>query len=479
MKTSLTTRQGAAILKRLDAPLEALGKRYPGDSGARQPVHTVYGGAHLFNADLAEKFGRLARRVLDGYGANFISFAQAIELPGVENLPESEERLSELRIALEHDPDSIRKSQPAFWLCSMVYKRMLAKLIDEPVEDFRIDFEDGFGTRPDGEEDAVAVRAAHEVARGMAEDLLPPFIGIRIKPLNAECSKRSVRTLDLFLTALLERTGGQLPPHFVVTLPKITLPEQVAALADLFDQLESKRRLEPGSLDIELMVETPQSLIGLDGRAALPDLVAAGRGRVVGAHFGVYDYTANLSITAEHQHMTHQACDMARHLMQISLAGSGVFLSDGATNVLPVAPHRAPEDGPPLSLEQQLENRTTVHQAWRLHYQHVRHSLIHAFYQGWDLHPAQLPTRYAAVYAFFLENLESVTERLRTFVDRAAQASLVGHVFDDAATGQGLLNFFLRGLNCGALSEAEALETGLSLEELHSRSFSKIIAGRR
>jgi len=76
--------------------------------------------------------------------------------------------------------------------------------------------------------------------------------------------------------------------------------------------------------------------------------------------------------------------------------------------------------------------------------------------------------------------VESAGARLHNFVEKAAQATLVGDVFDDAATGQGLLNYFLRGINCGALTEREALEmTGLSLGELRGRSFLKILNGRR
>ena len=102
------------------------------------------------------------------------------------------------------------------------------------------------------------------------------------------------------------------------------------------------------------------------------------------------------------------------------------------------------------------------------------------FYQGWDLHPAQLPSRYAAVYGFFLEGLAAASDRLRNFVQKAAQATLVGDVFDDAATGQGLLNYFLRAMNCGAITEAEAVAmSGLTLDELRSRSFMKILKGRR
>src|SRR5205814_3282006 len=148
--------------------------------------------------------------------------------------------------------------------------------------------------------------------------------------------------------------------------------------------------------------------------------------------------------------------------------------------IMPVAPHRFAEGEPPLTGKQIEENRAVVHRAWKLHYDHIQHSLINAFYQGWDLHPAQLPTRYAAVYAFFLEGLDAASERLKNFVEKAAKATLVGDVFDDAATGQGLLNYFLRAINCGALTEDEALRlSGLTHEELVSGSFVKILKNRQ
>ena len=141
-------------------------------------------------------------------------------------------------------------------------------------------------------------------------------------------------------------------------------------------------------------------------------------------------------------------------------------------------PHK-PEPGTALSTQQAMENRNAVHAAWRLHANQVRHSLVRGYYQGWDLHPAQLPTRYGAVYGFFLDGFGPASERLRNFVDKAAQATLVGDVFDDAATGQGLLNYFLRGIACGAVTEQEALATGLTLDEIRSKSFVKIMAARR
>jgi citrate lyase beta subunit len=313
----------------------------------------------------------------------------------------------------------------------------------------------------------------------MRDNTLSPFIGLRIKPLTPELQARSLRTLDIFLTALVREAGG-LPERFVVTLPKVMAAEQVSAFVDVLEQLETVLGLAAGTLRFEAMVETPQLIIDATGRSLLPTLVDAGRGRLVAAHFGTYDYTASLNITAAYQRMRHLACDFARSVMQVSFAGTGVWLSDGSTTVMPVPVHRRPTDGGSLTPQQLGENRASVHNAWRMHYDDVRHSLASGFYQGWDLHPAQLVTRYAAVYAFFLTGLEQQGARLKNFVERAAQATLVGDVFDDAATGQGLLNFFFRAINCGAVKEEEAVEmTGVTLDELRGRSFVRILENRR
>ncbi|MGI8641559.1 MAG: DUF6986 family protein [Pyrinomonadaceae bacterium] len=443
MTTTLSQESMQEITNGLQPALAAFASRYPGESARRQPVHTVYGGAHLFKSDTAPRLGALALRSFETYAPNAKTFADALGLPDK--------------------------------LADTIYERVLEKIKREPVEDFRIDFEDGYGTRPDAEEDGHAISAAQEVAKGFEAGTLPPFLGIRIKTFSEELHARSIRTMDLFLTTLVEQTGGRLPENFVVTLPKIVHPAQVATLADIFDLLEPKLGLPTGSLKMEMMVETTQSIINERGETNLPQLLDAARGRCVAAHFGTYDYTASCSITAAYQDMLHPACDFARHVMQVSFGGTGIWLSDGATNIMPVAPHRGE-----LTAEQEAENRAVVHRAWKLHYQHVRHSLANAFYQGWDLHPAQFPTRYAAVYTFFLEGLDAASERLSNFVAKAAQATLVGDVFDDAATGQGLLNYFLRAINCRALTEQEALDlTSLSLDELRSGSFVKILQNRQ
>jgi citrate lyase beta subunit len=458
MKTSLTDDATREIITTLQQANTEFARVYPGDTGRRQPVHTVYGGAHLFKSDTPQRLGALALRSLQQFAPDPRAFADALNLSGAASSVDDE----------QHNT-----------LARTIYERVQEKLSREPVEDFRIDFEDGYGNRPDAEEDGHAEAAAREVAAGLKSGTLSPFIGIRIKPFTEELRARSFRTLDIFVSTLVTEANGELPPNFVVTLPKITIPEQCAALAHIFDQLESKLSLRAGALKLEMMIETTQSIINSGGAINLPLLLAAARGRCTAAHFGTYDYTASCNITAAHQHMTHPSCDFAKHMMQVSFAGTGVWLSDGATNIMPVAPHRAPE-GATLTPEQEEENRRTVHRAWRIHYGHVQHSLTGGFYQGWDLHPAQLPTRYAAVYAFFLHSLDAASERLRNFVEKAAKATLVGDVFDDAATGQGLLNYFLRAINCGAITEAEALErSGLTLPELRSGSFVKILNNRQ
>jgi citrate lyase beta subunit len=419
---------------------------YPGESGRRQPVHVVYGGAHLFRADTAGRLGATALRVLEEYARDAATLCEALAVP------------------------------PA--LAETIHARVREKLGREPVEDFRLDFEDGYGNRPDAEEDGHAASSAREVAAAAASGQAPPYLGIRIKPLNEELRDRAIRTLDIFLAELVAASGGRLPDNFVVTLPKITSAAQVGALVGVFEHLERELRLSPGTLRLELMVETTQSIVNERGGCGLPSFVAAGAGRVIAAHFGTYDYTAACGITAAHQHMRHPACDFARRAMQVALAGTGVWLSDGATNVLPVPVHRASE-GVALSDAQRAANRAAVHSAWRQHYDDIQLSLAGGFYQGWDLHPAQLVTRYAAVYAFFLQGLDAASQRLRNFIDKAAQATLVGDVFDDAATGQGLLNYFLRAMNCGAVPEDEVERlSGLTLEELRSASFAKIVKGR-
>ena len=178
---SLTPGDLEPILSDLSETHAAIGQAFPGDPEARQPVHTVYGGAHLFRSDTPQKLGSLAIRALDTYAANAWKLAAALGMPD--------------------QTDADRRHLEA------VRSRVAAKLRTEPVEDFRIDFEDGYGHRPAAEEDGHSASAALAVAAAAGQGTLPPFIGIRIKPLSKDLHERSLRTLDLFVTTLAARGG--------------------------------------------------------------------------------------------------------------------------------------------------------------------------------------------------------------------------------------------------------------------------------
>ncbi len=478
MKRTLPSETLQEVQIRLEQAHKAFRRRYPGAPAERQPVHVVYGGAHLFRANTTLRFGEMALRSMDEYAPDFSAFAKALGFPGADALPNAAEATAAVAKAVETDPAAARRENRPAWFAHTVFQRVCEKLRREAVEDFRIDFEDGYGIRPDDEEDGHAAAAAKEAGTAKNEGQLPAFIGIRIKPFTEELRERSIRTLDIFLTELAEKTRGELPNPFYVTLPKVTLPDEVAALADICSQLEPMLGLEPGSLRIEIMIETPQAIFNERGEANLLPLVSAARGRCVAAHFGPFDYTASRNISSVHQPIRHFASDFAREVMQVALAGTGIRMADGPTNIMPISPHRT-KDGAQLTLKQAEENRAAVRRAWKIHFENIGRSLAQGFYQGWDLHPVQLPARYAAVYAFFLENLQAAAERLKNFVEKAAQATRVGQVFDDAAMAQGLVNYFRQAINCGALTgdEVQAL-TGVSEAELRGGSFAKILENR-
>ncbi|MBX3190240.1 MAG: phosphoenolpyruvate kinase [Labilithrix sp.] len=388
--------------------------------GAR-PVHVLYGGAHLYKAESAAKLGKIARASLDAVAKSDAELAALVDM---------------------RDPSLAAE------LCALVRE----KLDRESIESICIDFEDGYGPRPDEEEDADATRTAQELARARAVlGAERPIVGIRIKSLEEGTRRRALRTLDLFVTTLAQATSGALTHGFTVTLPKVARPSDVAFFVDILGALESKLGIESGRIAIEIMVETPRTLVDAEGRVALPAIVAAARGRCVAAHLGAYDLTAALGVAATAQRLAHPACELARVLMQIALADTGVAVVDGATTLLPLG-----------------DDPDARRRAWVLHAAAVSRALDLGIYQGWDLHPAQIPARYAALYAFFLAERAPMAARLESFVKKSKQATRSGQVFDDAATGRGLVSFFLRGVACGALSEADLAPTGMSLDEVRA-----------
>ncbi len=439
---------------------------------ARFPVHVVYGGADRFSRETPRKLGDIALKTLETYAPDFAAFARAMSLPEAEGLPTDAEEIQRLDRRIARNKAKAREELPKEWFAWSVHRKTLAKLAAEPVEDLRIDFEDGYGFRPDEEEDRDAERSAQELAATVSSGSVTRGSGFRIKSLQPETHARAIRTLDLFLEAFIA-SAGRIPDGFVATLPKITHRKQVRELADRVRKFEKKHGLATGVIGIELMIETPEAIVSPKGNFAIPELVKAGKGRVTSAHFGAYDYTSALGISAADQHIGHDACNFARQIMLATLAPLGLRVADSVTTKLPVGIHR----GKP-SQQQLDEDRVAVHEGWAEHFENVTRSMQNGFHQSWDLHPNQLPARFAAVYAFYLKNVDEHAVRLKKFLERSTKATLSGNTFDDAASAQGILNFFVRGIDCGALSEKEAgLFTGLSPKEIRS-SFQDIATSR-
>ncbi|MDT4926917.1 MAG: hypothetical protein QOG01_4630, partial [Pseudonocardiales bacterium] len=186
------------------------------------------------------------------------------------------------------------------------------------------------------------------------------------------------------------------------------------------------------TLGFELQIETPQAILGADGTALVAPMLHAAAGRCAGLHYGTYDYSASLGVAAAFQSMEHSVADHAKAVMLVAAAATGVPVCDGSTNVLPVG------------------GREAVRDAWALHARLVRRSLERGFYQGWDLHPAQLPSRYAATLGFYRDGAAASAERLRAYLARAESG-----VLDEPATARALAGFLLRGIECGALDPDE------------------------
>lgn len=397
----------AAIDSKLADTDRLLRFSYPGDSGSRQPVHTVYVPADRYQPSLPGDWGREAVAAVERAGG-----------------------MGALCAALDVNDD--------------VGTLVSAKLTAEPIEDLRLDFEDGYGNRPDDEEDADAARAAIAVARAVRDGIAPPFIGIRFKCFEEPTRRRALRTLDLFVGGLLAE--GPLPAGLVLTLPKVSTVAQVEAMVFACQRLEAVHGLAPGRLRFEVQMETPQLILAADGTVPVAQLLHRAEGRVSALHYGTYDYSDSLQIAAAYQSMEHPAADYAKQVMQVAVAGTGVRLSDGSTNILPVG------------------TDADVAAAWALHARLVRRSLERGYYQGWDLHPAQLPSRFIATYAFYRDGLPAAAERLRNYVHKIESA-----ILDEPATARALARFVHRGVLCGAVTEAEVNElAGISIPDLEA-----------
>lgn len=404
----------AGLDDRLASTDELLSTAYPGPLDRRQPVHTVYVPADRYSVSLPAEWGKAASELAAAHGG-LDAVARLIGLPAD--------------------------------LVEQVVPRVAAKLEWEPIEDLRLDFEDGYGVRDDATEDADATAVAQRLADALRAGAAPPFAGLRFKCFEAPTRRRGIATLELFVATLLVELG-ELPDGLVITLPKVSTVDQVRAMVAVCAELESAYELPAGRLGFEIQVETPQLILGPDGTVPVAVAIHAGQGRVTALHYGTYDYSASLQISAEYQSADHPAADYAKQVMQVAAAGTTVALSDGSTNVLPIG------------------DRDQVQTAWRIHASLVRRALERGFYQGWDLDPGQLPTRYLATFAFYRSGLDRAALRLRNYLGRVGS-----EILDEPATARALARFLSRGVTCGAIDESELVSrAGLTGAELGALS---------
>ncbi len=384
-----------ALLDTVDADLRT---RYPGTGGRIQPIHTAYVPADRVTAATPAEWGAAALELLDRHHDVLAG------IDGTDALPTVREQLGQ-----------------------------------RPIQDLRIDFEDGYGFRADAEEDRAATDAGAALAEWARQSGGPTNLGIRMKGLGGTERTRALRTLELVLAA-----AGGVPPGFVFTVPKIRAVEQVSALVALCDGLERGSGLDAGSLRFEVQIESPQAIIAADGSAPVAKMLHLSEGRCSALHFGTYDYTAACGIAAPDQALDHPAADFAKSVMQVAAAQTGVWICDGSTQIVP---DRDPES------------------ALRNHHRLVGRALRLGYYQGWDMHPGHLVTRWLATYEFFRRAIDVAVPRLVAYLDRRS-----GDVMDEPATAQALAATVLRGLNCGARTadELRALAPALTPDVLRA-----------
>ncbi|GAB3582205.1 DUF6986 family protein [Calidifontibacter terrae] len=400
------------LARRLDEQLAAadhdLAEHYPGDRTDRGPIHTVYVPGDVFTAETTREWGDRALQLLEDFAPDTTTLADAVGAPIAE--------------------------------VEQVYGRLQKVLQDGPIQDLRIDFEDGYGRRPDETEDAHVAAATEAIRQLLTRPERPTWWGIRFKAFEAPTRERGLRTLASFVDSVRNNIGDGL----TLTLPKVTSVAQVDAMVHACDTIEQALGLPHGSLGFEIQVETAQAIMAGSGLAPLAPMIRAGRGRVTSLHYGTFDYSAGLGIAAPFQALDHPVADHAKNVMQVSAAQTGVRMSDGSTNVVAFG------------------DRDQAHATWRLHAGLVERSLVRGIYQGWDMHPGHLPTRFLANMLFFRRAMPTACARLSAYLNRTA-----GDVMDEPATARMLATALLRGAHCGAIDPAEIeASAGITVDHL-------------
>lgn len=417
------------------------------------PVHTVYGGAQLFHRNTLKKIGEKGIALIKNY---FSEPPYCTVLSGESDVPLN----SEIR--------------------QQVIDQTINKLTVNPVEDYRIDFEDGYGLRDSAKEDEDAERCAIELSELFQKsDNSSAFqTGIRIKSFSLPTLQRSIRTFDIFLSTFFQNCDIQNVPFLSVCLPKVTDLKEVELLLSLLTDYAKSHNLNTGFLRAEIMLETPEFYLKSNGFAALREMVDSFSGSFNALHLGLYDFTSSLGVQSADQKYNHPYLDFLRFQTIMQFSKSTIRLVDGATMEMPVEKYKKSEFAE-LSEEECNANKIMIINAANAHTENIYHSMKMGFDSSWDLHPGQVAIRYLTLFTNYKKSFSAMRERFINFVENAARATVLNGQFDDAATGQGMLNYFIKGYRLGALSADDIRKTGFDIETLVKKSFAELISEQK
>ena len=397
------------------------------DATTTQPSGTLYGGAQRFKEGTFAKLGEQVHTFFGRYVDSDDAFVACFGVPTSASVASLRDRLR----------GSLQRA---------------------PLEDVRVDFEDGYGPHDDQEEDAHAVLVGEAFAERRGS-VWPTRVGIRVRSLESATAKRALRTLALVVDTMVARGWRPGREPFRVTIPKVTHLQEIAMAARALERLEADHGLPDKSFVLEAMVETPDAFLDREGRVPIVVWPSMARGRMSALHFGAFDYLSSIGVPAGSQSLDHPACLHARALLALVATRAHVEVSDGTFLEIPVGPHREATNG---SLEEG-ENQEVVARALRHHAGRVRRQLAEGFAQGWDLHPGQVVSRRAAVLMAYVEGRDEVLRRMNAFLVAGARAARSGTSFDDAASARSLLATLRSGIKLG-LDDADLVAAFVGLE---------------
>jgi citrate lyase beta subunit len=400
--------------------------------------HTFYGGAHLFKETTFSRMTQLGQQGFERFFATPKALGDWYDL--VFHVPADNVKIE----------GALRQGSVGFSEADLTQLHTLLKacISRQFLEDYRIDFEDGYGVHEPTEELAQAERSAKVLAQVLASapslEALPN-VGIRLKPFSGGQAAHSVRLLGHFFETLQANVSLEKLPSFWVTLPKCRMAAEGVKLAQLLESLEVALGLASNTFGMELMFETLEGIQALGNRDFvqhwLPEVADGCCQRPTALVLGTFDTCAEWGIASRNQGHQHPLMDYVR-LQALGWGNQiGAQVVDSITRTVP----QLSMDGEPLAV----------------HGRHVAHSLALGVSAGWDIHPLQVLARHAVRLAMVFSGLSAALERLERFLTARTHASRVGAGFDDLATVRGLVLQLEQAERLGLVSVQQIIAQGV------------------